>query len=239
MIVVLAGALGSGKDTVGDILVKNHGFQKTAFATPLKQMVKLAFPAFTDESLYGSSSARSTQFPQYPITNCPFCGEDLHEEHYDPLKQEDGKYVPCPAGVILIRVCREHGPVDDCVSPRLALQTLGTEWGRRLYSNIWVDAAFEYIKMSTHSNWVITDCRFKNEVEGSKKNSGLVVRLTRNMDVNVTSHASEAELRTIPLNQFDHIFDNAKIALPDLELEVFRMYVEIMEMLQERRMVKT
>lgn len=256
MIVVLAGALGSGKDTIGDILVKNHGFRKYAFATPLKQMVKMAFPAFTDESLYGSSSLRSTQFKEYPITNCPFCGGELYEEPWDPLRWKNGSWVPSPAGTVMMRVCPEHGPAEDFVSPRLALQTLGTEWGRRLYSNVWVDAAFEYIK-NTHERdfekygetfsggsptrtdlerkWVITDCRFKNEVEGSQKNGGIVVRLTRNMDANVTSHASETELKTIPLEKFDQVFDNAKIALPDLELEVHRMYVEIVEMMVERQ----
>lgn len=227
MIIVLAGAMGSGKDTIGDILAKNHGFRKIAFADPLKKMAKLAFPAFTDEDLYGSSSKRSTQYPQYPFSGiCPHCGVTCDDAKDDPTEAywpEGYRYhcEPCDMNY------------TEFVSPRLALMTLGTEWGRRLYSNIWVDAAFEFIKMTPKTiflpkgydagDWVITDCRFKNEVEGSRQNGGLVVRLTRNMDVSTTSHASEAELKTIPMSHFDFMFDNANCDLAGLPEETERM----------------
>lgn len=229
MIIVLAGAMGSGKDTVGDLLVKNHGFQKLAFADPLKKMVKMAFPAFTDESLYGPSSKRETQFPQYPFSGiCPHCGctcTDELDEVPEEQDRTDGMRYRCIP-------CELNYP--QYISPRLALQTLGTEWGRRLYSDVWVDAAFEhihahdprtYVKIGPayEKDWVITDCRFKNEVRGSKRNGGLVVRLTRNMDRNVTSHASEAELKTIPVMEFDYVFDNAPMSLEDLPAEVDHM----------------
>lgn len=253
MIIVLAGAMGSGKDTIGDLLVKNHGFTKTSFAEPLKQMAKLAFPAFTDESLYGSSSARETQFIQYPFSGtCLHCGRDCCDaEDMGPGEQHWPEQY------------RYHCEICDLnyttsVSPRMALQTLGTEWGRRLYPNVWVDAAFVRLKvarwkwkermfpaaygmahpnfpMEPEPNFVITDCRFKNEVEGSKKNGGIVVRLTRRMDAATTSHASEAELKTIPLNQFDYVFDNTLYGLEQLPEQV-----EIMlELLKKRDPART
>lgn len=234
MIIVLAGAMGSGKDTIGDILVKNYNFTKIAFADPLKKMVKLAFPAFTDEDLYGPSSRRATQYPQYPFSGyCIHCGLMCFDEYTKLLEDRnvtDGMRYYCAP-------CDMSYP--EFVSPRLALQSLGTEWGRRLYPNVWVDAAFENIRKNDSKtyvmdgsmqekhwitrNWAITDCRFKNEVEGSRKNDGLVVRLTRNMDVATTSHASEAELKTIPLNQFDYVLDNALCDLAGLPEEVERM----------------
>ncbi len=227
MIIVLAGAMGSGKDTIGDILVKNHGFRKIAFADPLKKMAKLAFPAFTDEDLYGPSSKRATQYPQYPFSGiCLHCGcvcDDAKDDPTEAYWPEGFRYhcEPCDANY------------TEFVSPRMALQSLGTEWGRRLYSNTWVDSAFEFIKMNPKTiflpkgydagDWVITDCRFKNEVEGSKKNGGLVVRLTRNMGEATTSHASEAELKTIPVMEFDYVFDNGPMKLEDLPAEVVHM----------------
>jgi len=43
----------SGKDTAGDLLVRNHGFRKLAFAAPLKTAAAAIF-GFTDEQLNGS-----------------------------------------------------------------------------------------------------------------------------------------------------------------------------------------
>lgn len=43
MIIGLTGFIGSGKGTVGDILVKKHGYQKFAFADALKDAVSVIF----------------------------------------------------------------------------------------------------------------------------------------------------------------------------------------------------
>jgi hypothetical protein len=42
-IIALVGFIGSGKDTVAEYLVKNHGFLRDSFATPLKQAVSAIF----------------------------------------------------------------------------------------------------------------------------------------------------------------------------------------------------
>lgn len=43
MIIGLCGFQGSGKDTVGDILVKSHGFIRLSFASALKDAVAVLF----------------------------------------------------------------------------------------------------------------------------------------------------------------------------------------------------
>ena len=43
MLVGITGKAGSGKDTVGDYLVKSHGFKKIALADPIKRLVKDVF----------------------------------------------------------------------------------------------------------------------------------------------------------------------------------------------------
>jgi hypothetical protein len=115
----IAGLAGSGKDTVADILVRDHGFAKVALADPIKRAVKELF-AFTVEQLWGPSSARNAPDKRYPREHGPWT--------------EDGKCMCCgvPNEPDIVHV--------QCyLTPRHALQQLGTEWGRRCYPNVWVD----------------------------------------------------------------------------------------------------
>lgn len=77
------------------------------------------------------------------------------------------------------------------VSPRVALQTLGTEWGRGCISeSLWVDIA--KVKMQTASKIVISDCRFDNEAEIIRSLGGTIVEIVRDDAQEVNSHASES-----------------------------------------------
>lgn len=225
MIIVLAGVMGSGKDTIGDILVKNHGFVKDAFAAPLKKMAKLAFPAFTEESLYGSSSQRETQYKEYPFSGvCPKCAQMCFDEFTIEPAERD-----CKAGM-RYRCDRCDVEYPEFVTPRLALQSLGTEWGRRLYTGVWADAVFERIRQGANvgalvnhgicPNYVITDCRFFSEVVIAQRNGAIVVKLRRGENKSTSSHQSEAEFRTIPDSKFDYVFNNDVFDLDVLPREV-------------------
>lgn len=52
MIIGITGRKRSGKDTIGDYLVKNHGFIRIGFADTLKDICRIIF-GFSDEQLYG------------------------------------------------------------------------------------------------------------------------------------------------------------------------------------------
>lgn len=81
------------------------------------------------------------------------------------------------------------------LTPRLLLQLLGTDCGRKIiHPNIWVNALFADYKPSqeylyqkdsakklilTYPNWIITDVRFPNEAEAIKSRGGIVVRVNR------------------------------------------------------------
>jgi hypothetical protein len=157
----------------------------------------------------------------------------------------------------LKRICREvydfselqlWGPSDERnkpdlryptgrghLTPRTALQLLGTEWGRACYENTWVDYCIrsaEQVLAGTHyynqkngleargllrrlftrpaTGVVVSDVRFKNEILAIQKVGGIVIRLRRagkdgNMAGGVTGHASEEEQKSIP----DHMIDYA------------------------------
>jgi len=62
-------------------------------------------------------------------------------------------------------------------APREALQLMGTEAGRDVFhKDLWVSSL---LNRSKGKNIVITDVRFKNEIEHIQKNDGVVVRIKR------------------------------------------------------------
>ena len=85
------------------------------------------------------------------------------------------------------------------LTPRLLLQLLGTDCGRKIiHPNIWVNALFADYKpqdapyntlgdlfddlkqgLAKTPNWIITDVRFPNEAEAIKQRGGILIRVDR------------------------------------------------------------
>jgi hypothetical protein len=62
-------------------------------------------------------------------------------------------------------------------TPRLALQLMGTEAGRNVFhKDIWV---ISLLNRARGKDVVVTDVRFKNEIDYIQKNGGIVVRVIR------------------------------------------------------------
>jgi len=237
--IVLFGVKGSGKDTVGDILVANHGYAKDSFAAPIKQMVRIAFPKLTDEDLFGPSEKRERQEPSYPIGGvCLSCGMGMGALRRPDGVEPIGGHYPWACTRLLNdgTYCPTEYP--PYLNARIALQTLGTEWGRRLYRNVWVDSAFERIADRAYAYEVaaqiepfptpappvvITDGRFRNELWRSKELGAFCVKLTRGLAESTSMHPSEQEFREIPDSAFDSILDNANIPLDRMDEAVSRM----------------
>ncbi len=187
MIVGLSGLAGSGKDTVADILVRDHGFAKIAFADPMKRAVHDWFD-WNAARLWGPSENR----------NAP-----------------DATY--------------------GGLTARKALQFLGTEIGRELYKDVWVEYGLRVAKRlmayvcyryspergvyeisdGTEANSpkgvAISDVRFVNEFQPIQKAGGKVIRIVRTgagLNGAAGLHASEMEQFSIPDNSFDAVLVN-------------------------------
>lgn len=79
-------------------------------------------------------------------------------------------------------------PMLNGRTPRHAMQTLGTEWGRTcINEDLWVDAAMRNILGPT----VFDDCRFPNEAAAIQSSGGIVVEVRRQGVGPVNGHVSE------------------------------------------------
>jgi hypothetical protein len=127
MLIGISGPAGSGKDAAGNFLVEDFGFTKVALADPLKRLTRDVYD-FTDEQLWGPSQFRNAPDKRFPRP-CKACG--------------GSGFIPPsstrPAGTPTNPCYACHGERVTYLTPREALQKLGTEWGRECYPNTWVD----------------------------------------------------------------------------------------------------
>lgn len=91
-------------------------------------------------------------------------------------------------------------PRWDGLTPRQALQTLGTEWGRACHPDVWARAgvrrALAVLAAFPAGPVVITDCRFVNEARAVRAAGGVVWRIERRgggLDGAAALHPSEIE----------------------------------------------
>lgn len=126
IVIGIAGYIGTGKTTVSNWFIQNHGFKRVSFADPIRKMIMaLGIP---EETLR------------------------------DPVKKEQ------PHDLLLGR------------SPRYAMETLGTNWGRDLmHPHFWVGQLAVQTRRMPFV--IIDDVRFQNEVEAIAEMGGKVWRL--------------------------------------------------------------
>lgn len=228
MIIGILGLAGAGKDAVTDVIVK-QGAQKLAFADGLKRMVRDLF-GFSDEQMWGPMMVKETPDTRYP-----------REKH---IWIKNG-------GTEVERHClccgqpwQDFGaPGTQCyLTPRYALQIMGTEGGRHCYSNIWVVRGLNDARLIEEGRRyerssgveinlvkdypktaVFTDARFVNEVEAIQRTGGKVFRVVRpGYDKPRFNHPSETEQMSIPDDRLQGVIHNDG-TLEDLEKKVLEL----------------
>jgi hypothetical protein len=156
IIIGIVGLAGSGKTLVARHLVEKHGFARSRFAAPLKEMIKVGL-GLSDAHLDG-------ELKNEPIPSCGGC------------------------------------------TARHLMQTLGTEWGRRMvHSDIWVNRWREVVLADATRLVVVDDVRFPNEASAVKSVGGSIWRIVR-PGLSSMDHPSERAQRNI---QEDFLINNA------------------------------
>ncbi|BAK75371.1 putative deoxynucleotide monophosphate kinase [Pseudogulbenkiania sp. NH8B] len=113
-------------------------------------------------------------------------------------------------------------------TPRHAMQTLGTEWGRNLIdTDLWVAAWQHAVRgvLASGGRVVVDDCRFRNELSAAMEMGGVAVRLVRD-GAGTTAHVSETGLDAVELPVIINAAAPAAVAG-----EVLRMAESILETL--------
>jgi hypothetical protein len=240
-IVAIMGSARAGKDTTAEYLVKNHRFTRIGLADPMKRFCKEVF-AFTDEQLYGDLRDEpdgryqrgvaphdwqlgadgvpdAWAFNHPDAFTCSRCG--VVQEGYDRQTP------PIPS-----KLAPESNFCPTFLTPRFALQTLGTEWGRGCYDNVWIEygirMAQELIKGYSRYDMktglevtekdtgicpgvVFSDLRFQNEFDAMRRAGAIMVRIYREAATavdGVKNHASEEEQKSISDDDFDVVLYN-------------------------------
>lgn len=237
VIIGLSGHAGSGKDTAADYLVDRYGFVKLSLADEMKRFCKTVF-GFTDEQLWGSSEKRNAPDQRFAD---PLAWHALNCAVVQFGRAWTARIFPFSIITAYPALCewalqlqaRHHMACPEPLSPRIALQTLGTEWGRRHDVDVWVKVCMKIaLTLTRRERWVYTpqlglqpsdfktsltgvvipDARFRNELVAIPYYGGQTVRLRRPGSVGsvgIANHASESEQDKIPDSAFQHIIEVA------------------------------
>lgn len=220
-IIGLVGRAGCGKDTVKQMLMEIIGAAPLSFADPMKELAREVFE-FSYEQLYGPSDARNHPDPRYGAMGTRWYNRvgrwlrrkriqrnwaratdrflDYHQKWLNELVPNWEKQFPYAASKLTdwFFDLQRH----DVISPRLVLQTLGTEWGRSVHENLWVLVAGERAeKKLTMSNVVISDVRFINEARILRNEYGAEIwkierPSVKKLGAGVKNHPSERDIDT-------------------------------------------
>lgn len=239
---------GHGKDFCGQWIVANQNFVSIAFADHMKRLCNYVLefgpiPLWGDSELRNQSMIVDWDRAEHRLTW--FVDDWLHElkslsveekSNYKPILKKWLDDLRIRASVVT--------PIGT-ISPRIALQLLGTEYGRAFKKDMWTSLVLDHEIPSIKSGRgyknnigtiprrgkvfngaVITDCRFISELEAVQAIGGYVIKLIRNskkggsITAGVADHSSELELRNIPDSVFDMVLaldDGAENVYPALQ----------------------
>ena len=175
-VIGLTGPIGSGKDTVADLLATHCGAHKMAFADALRAEI---VEAYCIEHVY--LTRRETK--EHPLSalalarclDTGFVGRmRTHHQHFNDTPLD----------------------LDAPRSPRQIMQWWGTEYRRALHPGYWVSKAAQHIRWRHQTLRdrliVITDVRFEDEANLVRALAGQIWQIKRpGHEVGTGAHVSE------------------------------------------------
>lgn len=232
-VIAISGWKGSGKDTVGDILVKTKGFTRVAFADSMKDMVASEYKI--PRHYLDDLKLKEAPLEQYPVIPRDDFGLNLAKMLYREFRTIEG-YIPSdfyidPSGAFLGVIGRNitqlyWTPRALCILKGSSNGAVTSDyWTQKVISTI-LSANSTYRMFGEYSldnldKFVITDLRYNSEVKQLRQAFGkdlILVRVNR-FDSTYSTDSSERDLDNY---KFDVVIDN-KTTLEDLEQQVEKL----------------
>lgn len=217
-VIGLTGKKGSGKDTAAKSLI-GVGFTRVYFAEALKEMVRvyLLYEGNSPTQLVRLMIERIEKIAcrNYPHGYRIFLEQRLREwgEVYVgggfwEVGDVKEAFAPEDAEAMINGELKEWRFVTlNNKSARDIMQTIGTDWGRKMIGHTFWTRIVELQICSIKGDVVVTDVRFDNEAELIHNLGGIVVDVQRPSTANAgDSHASEAGVSE---GLIDYIIDNS------------------------------
>jgi hypothetical protein len=218
MIIGIAGAAGSGKDTVSGFISQYSNAISIAQADPMKRFARNVFD-FTEQQLWGPSECRNAPDDRYDDDSrfWDFAADKLRDLGLTWVKEvlpdatSPEQFAAVTALNLWFNNMRNHHWVEKRqLTPRYMLQTIGTEWGRQFSSDMWnacalraartllvgghdYDRVVGVTKDSSQNGFdfvCVTDVRFRNELVGIHEAGGIVVNVQSPSENNAAVEAA-------------------------------------------------
>ncbi|MDP9902637.1 hypothetical protein [Variovorax ginsengisoli] len=166
-VIGLSGFSGSGKDTVADLLVVHCHFRKLAFADALRGEIANAFEI--DIATLSAPETKHEPTPMLAMSRAPmeFLSAITHALGVHSCGISAADYLAW---------------IEKPRTPREIMQWWGTEYRRARTPNYWshklLQRIFDHTK-DGESRFVVTDCRYMNEVQSVRMLSGVLWQINR------------------------------------------------------------
>lgn len=245
---LLFGEANAGKDAFANVLVKDFDAVTVALADPMKRLCQQVF-GFSSQQLWGASEFRNTvddQLGDYKKAGATPAQKLVEHGRFWIAEVLDREYTDEKVDLALPGLYKWFEDLPMALSPRIALQLLGTQWGRSIDLNLWIKVAqraqrklvtggYRYSREdglseatgAKYSMAVITDGRFRNEALEFKAGGATTIKIVdpdgKQLAAGIANHASEMEQKTVPNHWFDVVYSNKKDGLDRLTFGVHRV----------------
>lgn len=235
-VIMIAGAAGTGKDTVAKMIRwRRSDAHRWALAEPIKQFAQKVF-GFSERQLYGPSADREEPDPAFTAWRWPsnetwrWAAQNYSQERI-LFATHMSVWTNVPFTEILRSLdewWRSIVTRQEPLTPRVVLQTLGSDCGRNLDPFVWIRALEHRAALSDAPLALVTDGRFDNEFEYARQRNWALWHVER---ATVTSdpdaHPSERDMfsAVLPKLRSHHLINNG--SLDELRAQVMTCLSEV------------